>query len=174
MVTGAGLPLRWGVRRFYPKRPALFPISSTLVPHPAGIEVRSRALCACESCQIWIILVDLFSNRILKASDLKKELDIKDSQEPVSWPQDESAAKQLKIFKELLDSLKPKAVLVANALASHILIKEMRLEGTKKGYSSLPSSNVLIFFSSTFSGGHLDVFSRRRLEDQIIRVVKNL
>lgn len=118
--------------------------------------------------------IDLFSNRILKASDLKKELDIKDSQEPVSWPQDESAAKQLKIFKELLDSLKPKAVLVANALASHILIKEMRLEGTKKGYSSLPSSNVLIFFSSTFSGGHLDVFSRRRLEDQIIRVVKNL
>jgi hypothetical protein len=114
--------------------------------------------------------IDLFSNRVLEAPLLRTHLDIRGDQEKVSWPPNKSAAEQLKIFKELLDSLKPKAVLVANALASYILIQDLGLNFTdceKKGYSFLPSRNTLVFFSSTFSGGHLDIFNRQRLVDQI-------
>ena len=110
--------------------------------------------------------IDLFSNRILEAAGLRKELEIVGRQKKVSWPEGGSAAEQLEIFRELLDSLKPKVVLVANALASNILIKEMDLKDAERGYSSLPKK-IPIFFSSSVSGGHLDVFSRRRLVDQI-------
>jgi hypothetical protein len=115
--------------------------------------------------------IDPFSNRWLTADGLTKELHIRWSRDEVSWPPDGSVAEQLEIFKELLDSLKPKAVLVANALASHILIKELHLKETEKGWSHLPGRRTPIFFSSTFSGGHMDIWSRQRLVEQIKEVM---
>jgi hypothetical protein len=80
--------------------------------------------------------------------------------------------KQFNLSKKLIKYIDPKIIVVANAFASDILLKEYKLgeELNEQGYYVL-ESGVPIFFSSMIQGGHLDKYSRKLLIWQIKRVL---
>lgn len=76
-------------------------------------------------------------------------------------------SQQIELAKQLIYNFSPKIMIVANALASDILINEYALQNqmNQDGYYPLKTNcgTTAVFFSSMLSGGHTDKYSRERL-----------
>ncbi len=105
--------------------------------------------------------IDLFFVRG-NQDNLKKEVIRKENKKNVEL--NDFGKKQLEVSLGLLNKIKPRVIIVNNALASKILKKELKMDewDKEKGYHIY--NGIPIFFSGILSGQRaLDVNSRERL-----------
>lgn len=83
---------------------------------------------------------------------------------------------QLRITKEVLEGIAPRAIVVANALASRIYKKEFGLEQFDENhgcyFSQISGQKVPTFLSSMLTGGAMDTFSKQRLGWHLRKVLR--
>jgi len=107
--------------------------------------------------------IDLFAYRETNQSTAKDKF-LKPSKD---YQLNELGEKQYRLFEKMLELAKPRVVVVANALASHIYsqYRTPRFDNAKGCYTDkIGSNDVPVFFSGMLTGQRaLDVFSRERL-----------
>jgi hypothetical protein len=126
--------------------------------------------------------LDLFFIRETSQNEMKKNLKIKkegSNNEKKTIGFSDFAKKQLDVSLNLIKELKPKIIVVQNALASKIISQEWKINESnfneEQGFHTLPLNNgqdVPIFFSSILSGGRLDNGSLKRLKWHIKRALE--
>lgn len=83
---------------------------------------------------------------------------------------------QLKITKEVLEGISPRAIVVVNALASRIYKNEFGLDPFDENYgcyfSQISGRSVPTFLSSMLTRGAMDTFSKERLGWHLRKVLR--
>jgi len=107
--------------------------------------------------------IDVFRTIAEKQSELKDILDMYSKGENIS----DFGRKQIDIFKELLEKLEPKIIIVQSALAGDIIKNELEISDatwSQEGFHTIKINNkdVPIFFTGMLSVGY-DKGSRKRL-----------
>ncbi|MBT4377131.1 hypothetical protein HOD29_07200 [archaeon] len=121
--------------------------------------------------------IDLFFCRITSQKEFKEIIDYKQQNKKVFM--NEFGESQLNLSLEIINNIKPKIIVVANALASEVLQSRIDIDKSgfkQKGYdiAILNENKIPIFFSSMFSGQRaLDRGSIRRLKWQIENAIKD-
>jgi hypothetical protein len=121
--------------------------------------------------------IDLFFIRDTSQNKLRELVDYEAIDESVIL--NDFASKQLDLSLSLLQKIKPKAIIVQNALASKILASKISIDASEfdnRGYDFINLNNrkVPIFFSGMLSGPHsLDSGSFRRLVWQIKQALRD-
>jgi len=113
--------------------------------------------------------IDLFFYRETNQNSLKDR--ILDKGKPNEFGQ-----KQLQLSRKLIDLIRPKIIVVANALASNIFHDEFKLSHSEKfgcHYFSMHEDKIPVLLTSMLSGQRaMDTFSCKRLEWHIRYVNK--
>lgn len=106
--------------------------------------------------------IDLFLIRETKQNELLKKIGYSEQENYIN----EFGMKQVNLFKEALDKIMPKLIVVNNATTSVLLSKF--LVGGKDSKTQVKYKNTKIFFAGMLSGQRtMDRFSRLRLINEI-------
>lgn len=116
--------------------------------------------------------MDLFYVRVTSQDELGKLVFLKNEE------LNEFGEAQLRITKEVLEEISPRAIVVVNSLASRIFRREYGLQQLDEDhgcyFSLIAGRQIPIFLSSMLTGGAMDMFSKERLGWHIRKVLKEL
>ncbi|MFA5071562.1 MAG: hypothetical protein WC511_04325 [Candidatus Pacearchaeota archaeon] len=120
--------------------------------------------------------LDLFYYRETKQNEFKKKLLKLNKKRIIFENFDAFAKEQFEFSIRLINKIKPKIIIVANAFASDLVKNYFKLgrEKFSNEYGCYFIEKTPIFFSSMLSGGHLDKYSRERLVWHIKGTLKNI